>query len=158
MAMPKHIALFVSHAFALALGFVLGVYLLPIWSAPPAPSRAEVSQAAQGAAFGARFRRDLPGSDLLHWGEGDISLGPKGIGFSGRLSPGPAYRLYLTPEFVDNADDFQRIKASSQAVGEVRTFEYFLLPLPEGIDLTGHRGVVVWCEAFERFITSARYR
>ncbi len=156
--MPKHTALYLSHAFALALGAAMGVYLLPIWSAPPAPSRAEVTQAAEGAVFVARFRRDLPGSDLLHWGEGDISLGPQGVGFSGRLAPGPAYRLYLTPEFVDNASDFQRLKARAVAVGEVRTFSAFLLPWPPGADPQQHRGVVIWCEAFDRFITAARYR
>lgn len=43
-------------------------------------------------------------------------------------------------------------------VGDVKVFEDFLIPLPPTIDPTGYNTVVVWCESFGEFITSARYR
>ena len=49
-------------------GFALGIYLLPILIAPPAPTESEVKAASVNASFSAEFRRDLAGSDALHWG------------------------------------------------------------------------------------------
>lgn len=156
--MNKWLLLTGSHALVLGLGFLLGVYFLPILAAPPAPTQAEILSHAQAAQYTARFQRDLPGSDLLHWGEGELAIGPHGVSLRGRLAPGPAYRLYLTPEAVNTAADFQRIQASSLPVGDIKTFDNFMLAMPPGVDLMAYRGVVVWCESFQRFITSARYR
>jgi hypothetical protein len=43
-------------------------------------------------------------------------------------------------------------------VGEVRTFENFLVPVPESIDPAAYSAVVVWCESFGQFITAAKYQ
>jgi len=160
--MKRTFKLVASHAATLAaglgLGVALGIYLLPILAAPPAPPPAELQASAAGAQFRGQFRRDLPGSDPLHWGEGTVAVGPDRVTHMGRLAPGPAYRLYLVPRHVETGDDFLGIKAQSVAVGEVRSFDGFILPLPAGTDLSRHEGVVIWCEAFQQFITSARYR
>lgn len=141
-----------------SLGFGLGVYLLPILSAPAAPGAQQVAAAAQARLFSGAFRRDLAGSDLLHWGEGRVTLTAANVVFDGRLAPGPAYRLYLVPGFVQDGDAFLRLKHRSLAVGDIRTFENFIVPLPAGTRLEDYDTVVVWCEAFSRFITAARYR
>jgi hypothetical protein len=156
--MKKAILLSATHLLAIAMGFALGVYFLPILAAPPAPKADEVRAAAQGALFQGQFRRDLKGSDALHWGEGRVTVGPAAVTLAGRVAPGPAYRLYLVPEFVETHDDFLRVKGRSLAVGEIKTFENFIVPLPAGARLTDYSAVVVWCEAFSQFITSARYR
>lgn len=147
-----------SHLVVLALGFGLGVYLLPILSAPPAPTAADLRQAAQSRLFSATFRRDLKGSDAFHWGEGQLTLSPAAVAFEGRLAPGPAYKLYLVPRFVETEDDFQRLKAQSLAVGDIRTFDNFIVPLPAGTPLEQYDTALVWCESFSRFITAAKYR
>ena len=67
--------------------------------------------------LGCRFRRDLDGSDFLHWGEGDVFVGRKLIALEGRIAPGPDYRLYLSPEFVETEADFARLKGSMVQVG-----------------------------------------
>ncbi len=64
----------VSHAAALAIGFALGVYFLPVLTAPAAPAPAALAAAAADARFTGTFNRDRPGSDFLHWGEGTVSL------------------------------------------------------------------------------------
>jgi len=152
------VLLSLSYLLVFTAGFGLGVYLLPILSAPPAPGQAELQAAMRERMFGARFRRDLPGSDLFHWGEGRVTLTPRVVAFEGRLAPGPAYRLYLVPGVVEDGEQFQRVKARSLAVGDIRTFENFVVPLPSGTPLEQYDSVVVWCESFSRFITAAKYR
>lgn len=49
------LALLASHLATAALGFALGVYLLPILIAPPAPTRSEVAAQAASARFTGQF-------------------------------------------------------------------------------------------------------
>lgn len=156
--MKKFLLLAATHLLALAAGFALGVYLLPILAAPPAPSAAEVQAAARGARYHGEFRRGLKGSDALHWGEGTVTVGPDAVTLAGRIAPGPAYKLYLVPEFVETQADFLRLKAGSHVVGDIKTFDNFVVPLAPGTPLENYSAVVVWCEAFSQFITAARYR
>ena len=154
----KKIALVASHLAMLAIGFAAGVYVLPILIAPEPPDAAEVKSVAGAAQFTGQFRRDLKGSDILHWGEGTVSVGRKAISLAGRVAPGPDYKLYLAPEFVDTEEAFLRVKAQSLRVGDVKTFENFIVPVPDGTDLTRYNTVVVWCERFSMFISAAKYR
>lgn len=147
-----------SHLVVFTMGFASGVYLLPLLAAPPAPTLAEVRAAAQGARYRASFRRDLAGSNALHWGEGEVTLSPAAVAFHGRLAPGPAYRLYLVRGFVQTEGDFARVRARAQPLGDIRTFENFIVPVPPGTVLENYDTVLVWCEAFSQFITAARYR
>jgi electron transfer DM13 len=147
-----------SHLVALAVGFALGVYALPILIAPPAPSTTEVAAQAGQALFKGQFRRDLKDSDALHWGEGTVSIGRTSIALAGELAPGPDYKLYLSPEFVETEADFKRLKPGMVRVGDVKTFKNFLVTLPEGVDPARYTTVIVWCETFSQFITAAKYR
>jgi hypothetical protein len=147
-----------SHLLAAAVGFALGIYLLPIIIAPPAPSAAEVAAEARGAAFTGTFRRDLKDSDALHWGEGTVSIGPRAITFEGELAPGPDYKLYLSPTFVETEAEFLQLKDRMVRVGDVKTFRNFVVPIPASVDPARYHAVIVWCETFGQFITAARYR
>jgi hypothetical protein len=156
--MKKIGVLAASHLAVLLAGFVLGIYLLPILTAPAAPSVAQVQAAADPASFKGRFRRDLAGSDLLHWGDGEVSVGRQAIALMGRVSPGPDYKLYLVPEFVEDEAQFLRLKSQSLRVGDIKTFENFIVPVPHGVDVARYTTVLVWCETFSEFISAARYR
>lgn len=147
-----------THTLTLALGFAAGIYTLPLLIAPPAPTADEVQAVATRAQYRGHFRRDLPGSDALHWGEGEVSLSPHAISLQGRLAPGPDYKLYLSPEFVDTEAAFERLKPRMLRVGDVKTFHNFVVPVPAGTDLGAYTTVIVWCESFRQFITAARYR
>jgi len=116
----KFVLLTVSHAAAAAIGFALGIYVLPILIAPKAPSAAEVKSLAGSARYTGQFRRDLRGSDLLHWGEGTLSVSPAAVALTGRLAPGPDYKLYLSPEFADTREAFFKVKGHSVRLGLVR--------------------------------------
>jgi hypothetical protein len=156
--MKKAFVLLASHLLAAFIGFAAGIYILPIWTAPPAPTPADVKAASDDAEYSGQFRRDLAGSDALHWGEGAVYVGRKSVAVQGRVSPGPDYKLYLSPEFVDTEADFERIKPGMVRVGDVKTFENFIVPMPGSIDPSAYTTVIVWCESFNQFITSARYR
>ncbi|WP_244448062.1 DM13 domain-containing protein [Neorhizobium vignae] len=148
----------VTHLVFAALGFAGGIYALPILTAPPAPTVAEVTTAAVTAQFTGEFRRDLKDSDFLHWGEGKVSVNPSNISLMGKLSPGPDYKLYLSPEFVETETDFKRLKSQMTRIGDIKTFENFIIDIPQGTDVGKFNTVVVWCESFGQFITAAKYR
>ncbi|WP_425093062.1 DM13 domain-containing protein [Tropicimonas sp. S265A] len=156
--MRKLVLLLMTHGFALAVGFAAGIYFLPILTAPPAPDAAVLEESAQSAMFTAELTRDLRGSDRLHWGEGQISLTPTQIVHQGQLAPGPDYKLYLVPEFVEHEEEFEPVRNSALQLGDVKTFDGFILDLPAGVDLEAYTTVLIWCEAFSEFITAARYR
>ncbi len=156
--MKKLLLLCITHVIALAAGFAAGIYALPILTAPAAPSAADIKSAAGAAQFTGQFRRDLKDSDLLHWGEGTVSLGRDSITLTGKIAPGPDYKLYLSPEFVETEADFARLKPRMTRVGDVKTFDNFIVPVPAGTDLAAYNTVIVWCESFGQFITAAKYR
>lgn len=156
--MKRAVILVLTHLAAGGLGFALGIYLLPILTAPPAPRAAEVDAVAKDAPFKGTFRRDLKDSDAFHWGEGTVFVGRRQIALRGRVAPGPDYKLYLSPEFLETEADFARLKPRMARVGDVKTFENFILPVPESIDTAGYNTVIVWCESFGQFISAAKYR
>tara|TARA_E500000331_G_scaffold260472_1_gene251389 strand:+ start:2991 stop:3482 length:492 start_codon:yes stop_codon:yes gene_type:complete len=150
--------LFVSHLIAVGAGFAAGIYALPILIAPPAPDDIMIAQVTQDSDFVGEFSRDREDSDALHYGEGELSISSDTISFSGRISPGPDFRLYLSPQFVETKADFLRLKSTMVQVGDVKTFENFIVNLPHGVDPSDYKAAIVWCESFEQYITSGSYR
>lgn len=150
--------LIATHCAVGILGFGVGIYALPIIIAPPSPSEAVIEEMSSHSIYTAQFRKDLKGSDALHWGEGTASIGQNYISLIGKLAPGPDYKLYLSPEFVETEADFAQLKSTMVRVGDVETFENFLVELPENINPSNFNTVIVWCESFGQFITSAKYR
>ena len=151
-------ALVATHCLVGVLGFGIGIYVLPILIAPEAPSQTEVEAASSEAQYTGEFSRDREDSDALHWGEGTVSISPTAITLMGSLSPGPDYKLYLSPKFVETESEFNRLKPEMVRVGDVKTFENFVVELPTGIDPSTFTSVIVWCESFGQFITSAKYQ
>ena len=156
--MIRWLFLLISHGAVFAIGFGLGIYLLPILTAPPSLDRAMLAEMAEAAKFKTTFSRNLKGSDFLHWGEGKVSVAPTQVVHEGKLAPGPDYKLYLAPTFVDDEASFLAVKDKSVRVGDVKTFDGFLVKLPADTDVNAYTTVVVWCEAFGEFITAAKYR
>lgn len=154
----KALLLTASHAAMALIGFAAGIYALPILIAPDAPTAEQINAASSQALFRGEFKRGLKDSDALHWGEGAVAISPTAISLLGKLSPGPDFKLYLSPEFVETEADFKRLKATMVRVGDVRTFENFVVALPDGVDPRKYTAVVVWCESFGEFITAAKYR
>ncbi|MBT8090275.1 MAG: DM13 domain-containing protein [Gammaproteobacteria bacterium] len=147
-----------THTFAIGVGFGLGIYMLPILIAPESPDIEAVRSTADAAQFKGTFRRDLADSDALHWGEGTLFISPDNIAFEGRLAPGPDYRLYLSPRFIDTEAEFESLKPDMVQVGLVQTFENFMVAVPESVNPAEFNAAIVWCESFGQFITAAAYQ
>ncbi|MFK7893859.1 MAG: DM13 domain-containing protein [Granulosicoccus sp.] len=156
--MKRFLLYMFSHGLAMAAGFALGIYLLPILTAPDSPDADMLQEQAQSAMFTAEFTRELRGSDLLHWGEGMVSITEDHIVHEGKLAPGPDYKLYLVKDFVAHEDEFLPVKADALQIGDIKTFDGFLLDIPDGTDFSEYTTLLVWCEAFSEFITAAKYR
>ena len=156
--MLRWIVLSGTHALMLAIGFALGIYLLPILIAPEGPDSEMLAQTTQSALYRAEFRRDLSGSDFLHWGEGTVGVSPTRITHEGRLAPGPDYKLYLVTEFVEDEEQFLSVRDTAVRIGDIKTFEGFLVEVPAGVDIEAYTTVLVWCESFGEFISAANYR
>lgn len=154
----RKLILLITHGAALAIGVALGIYLLPILTAPASPDAAELAQMADSASYQGTFSRDLKGSDFLHWGEGTVSVSADRIVHQGALAPGPDYKLYLVPEFVNDEAEFEALRARSVQVGDVKSFGGVIVDVPQGIDINAYNTVLIWCEAFGEFITAAQYR
>ena len=157
MNVRKTLLLTLSHLVLLGVGFAAGIYTLPILTAPPAPDRASVERVASSGQFAGTFSRDRKDSDALHYGEGDFTIGANMVSFMGSLAPGPDYRLYLSPVFIETEEDFNRHKNRMIEVGDVKTFDNFLVAISEPIDPTQFNTAIVWCESFGQFITSGSY-
>lgn len=149
---------FFSHLFVLAVGFGLGVYLLPILTAPKSLEISKIDNLQKEALYKTEFVKDLRGSDLLHWGEAEVTISNQIITIKGSIAPGPDYKLYLTNEFVEHEDEFLDIKNDAKYIAEVKTFKNFVIDIPSNIDINNYNTVVIWCERFEEFITAAKYQ
>ncbi len=156
--MKKFFKLLITHLMVGAFGFAAGIYTLPILTAPDAPDVTEIQKMSSVARFNTAFKKDLQDSDFLHQGGGQVTVGDDFITFMGKLSPGPGYRLYLSPEFIETEDHFKRIKSKMVEVGDVKTFDNFVVKVDQSIDISKFNTVIVWCEAFEQFITAAQYQ
>lgn len=157
-SMKRLLLLLITHVTALVIGFAAGVFALPILIAPPSPDTAVLMENAEASQYTSTFTRDRTDSDFLHWGEGEVSISSDAVTFMGELAPGPDYKLYFSPEFVETEADFNALKSQMVQVGPVSTFTNFALAIPEGINPKDYRAVIVWCETFGEFITSATYQ
>ena len=73
----RFLGLLITHSVALALGVMLGIYLLPILTAPEGPSISEVASSSEQALYKTRFHKQVAGS-------GPIFIGAKAMYLSAR--------------------------------------------------------------------------
>ena len=139
----------------MTIGLGLGVYILPILTAETGLGDAAITARQSTVEQRGDFHSNLEGSDSLHWGEGTIIVGNNAVKLDGSLSPGPDYRLYFVPIFVEIGESFLTIKSQSAEVGSVKAFTNFTLKLPDGVNVFEFPAMVIWCEAFSKFITVA---
>ena len=156
--MKKIFLLLATHSFVLIFGFALGIYLLPILTAPESVEISKINEYEKKSLYQTEFIRDLKGSDPWHWGEAKVTISNKKITVNGSIAPGPDYKLYLLNSFVEHEDEFLPIKEDAQYVAEVKSFENFVVDVPSGINVSEFNTVVIWCESFNEFITAAQYR
>ena len=157
MSFSRIVTLSLTHTATWVVGFAAGIYALPLLTAPPPPMVEVIAESNKTQRFIGEFDRDRKDSDQLHWGEGKFSINDNDITFIGELAPGPNYKLYLSPTFIETEADFLQQKAQLKLVGNVNTFENFVVSLDQSINPAEFDTVIIWCESFDQFITSGRY-
>ena len=111
------------------------------------------SQLRQGT-----FVRDLEGSDAFHWGDGTIYVSDERIWLDGSIAPGPDHRLYLTKGQFTTRDGFLAVKSDALQIAPIKAYKNFSVMVPDGVDIADYDAVIIWCEAFSAFVTSASIR
>ena len=91
-------------------------------------------------------------------GEGEVSVSTTQVSHMGKLSPGPDYKLYLVKGFVEDEAQFEAVRTQAARIGDVKTFNGFVLEVPSGVNVDDYDTAVVWCETFSEFISAAKYR
>ena len=112
------------------------------------------------------FNPDAEGSDKVHRGWGSLEIievgGDKKIVFSDdfKVTNGPAYRLYLSKEKnIETEEEFSKVKDDSFQVSSVKQFSGSqIYDIDKNINIDEINSVVIWCESFSEFITSAELR
>ena len=111
------------------------------------------------------FNPDAEDSDRFHRGSGGVSL----LNFDGinkivfeedfEVTNGPDYKLYLLEaQGVETEARFEELRDSGDGkiIAEVKQFDGFqTFEVPEDIDPDEIGSLVIWCESFSEFITSA---
>ena len=72
--------------------------------------------------------------------------------------PGPEYRLCLAPRYVESEAEFLAIKWQSLEIGPVKPFNGFAFNNVSALGDPAPNNLVIWCEPYDEFITSARFR
>ena len=154
----KKVILLFTHTIVLIMGFGLGVYFLPILTAPKSLDVSTINKYEQKASYQTEFVKELKGSDFLHWGEAKVTISDDKVTVNGSIAPGPDYKLYLINQFVEHEDEFLPIKSEAKYVAEVKTFKNFVINIPSDININDYNTIVIWCERFKEFITAAKYQ
>ena len=61
----------------------------------------------------------------------------------------------MIPKFVETESDFLAIKDQAVQIAPIKAFENFAVDVPMGVDVSQYPALIIWCEAFGQFITSA---
>lgn len=111
------------------------------------------------------FNMDAEGSDKFHNASGKVSIvnfkGENRLVFSDNfeVTRGPDYKIYLVNERgIETKSAFQKIKSNSKRIGEIKQFSgYQVFDIPRDIDIDSIKGVVIWCESFSQYISTADF-
>lgn len=155
--MKKLFVLLCSHIVVFGCGFGLGIYALPNLIAQRMPVTDLAATKVDKPLFTGQFVRNLEDSDFLHWGEGKVTISATQFTLEGRLAPGPNYKLYFSPRFVETEAEFNQYKSQMVVAADIMRFENVTVDLHKSVDPTAFNSVIIWCEAFGEFITAARY-
>ena len=154
----KKIIIISTYLITLMFGFGLGVYFLPIIIAEKSQSIQEIENIKKQATYETEFKRGQRGNDFFHWGEGKVYISNQYISLKGQIAPGPDYKIYLLKNFVEHEDEFIPVKSDAKFVSDLKLFKNFVIKVPVDVKVSDYNTILIWCEKFKEFITSAKYK
>lgn len=139
------------------LGFAAGIFAFPyIFLADITADEDVVDREHRVVLAHASFIHADP-SDPAHYGRGKATLFVDLVHLEPdfEVGPGPRYHVYLSPEaeIVRSSDFFEE---RSVDLGRLKAFRGAQsYRIPDGVDPTRYRSVVIWCKAFNVLISPA---
>ena len=149
-------------------GFVagLGVMLAAFpFLFPPPMVNETVSNATYQKVVETRFRQNVIGHDIGHWGRGDVAVyrkpdGNYAIEFAANfeVGPGPNFWIYINAEEnIDDELDFQN-DVKRIRLTKLKSFRGSQVYEVSQADIEDGAAITIWCESFNEYIASANYR
>ena len=137
-------------------GFGAGIIAFPYLFPPPAVNE-EVADKDSRKVFATGTFIHADPSDPIHYGKGTVTVYKDLLHIESdfEVGPGPKYHVYLVPDANVTADtkvhetmyfDLGRLKAFTGSQNYL---------IPEAINLSDYKSVVIWCEQFSVLISPA---
>lgn len=137
-------------------GFGAGIIAFPYLFPPPAVNE-EVADKDSREVFATGTFIHADPSDPIHYGKGTVTVYKDLLHIESdfEVGPGPKYHVYLVPDANVTADtkvhetmyfDLGRLKAFTGSQNYL---------IPEAINLSDYKSVVIWCEQFSVLISPA---
>ena len=138
------------------LGVAIGFFLFPfVFPPPPAVETLSETDRSQPVASGTFIHADP--SDPIHWGRGRVGVYQRAVFLESdfEVGPGPAFHVYLVPKAnIRSEEDMEGVMYID--LGGLRAFKGSQrYPIPDGLDLSNYRSVIIWCERFSVLISPA---
>ncbi len=159
--MGKKIALVLV---SLIIGFVIGVlvtiFVYP-YVFPPAVVNEQVANVSAKKVVASAAFYDQSKHNPIHWGRGNVSIYKGSEGFevfinkNFEVGAGPAFHVYVSES--SNIKSNAEFKSSiSYDLGSLKSFKGSqVYKIPNTIDYSKIKSVVIWCKKFGQYITSA---
>jgi len=137
-------------------GIAGGVFVYPFLFPPPPVNEFVDSNTSGDVVATGSFIPANP-SDPVHYGTGRVSVYPKllHLEMDFEVGPGPKFHVYLVHE--ENVTPATRVQDSMFVdLGRLKAFSGGQnYPIPDGVDLSKYKSVVIWCEQFGVLISPA---
>lgn len=140
-------------------GFAAGIFWYP-FLLPPPPLHEELTgtETRRVIATGTFIQADP--RDPIHYGMGRVSVYQDlvQLGADFEVGPGPKFHVYLVPEA--DVQPYTRVEETMFVdLGRLKAFRGSQsYPIPDGVDLSEYRSVVIWCEQLNMLISPASLR
>ena len=147
----------------IAIGVLGTIVAYPFIFPPPEVNETVSDIEHKRKLFSATFIHPNP-SDTVHWGRGGVSLYEQDkrveifLQEDFEVGPGPNYWVYLSDDAgIVSRQAFR--DATTFEIGKLKSFSGSqVYRVPESVDFTGVKSVVVWCKTFGQLIPSADLR
>ncbi len=150
------IGLFMGVVLGAVGGFAGGIFVFP-YLFPPPPVNETVDAADRGDIVASGSFVHANPSDPVHYGKGRVSVYPNLVHLETdfEVGPGPKFHVYLVPD-ADVTPSTRVQDTMFVDLGRLKAFTGSQnYTIPDGVDLTKFKSVVIWCEQFDVLISPA---
>ncbi len=156
--MQRSLFFLVGGLFGVIGGFAIGIFVYPYIFLADIVADEKLENAADRTVVAEGTFIHANPSDPIHHGKGRVTVYGEALqlGADFEVGTGPKYHVYLVPE-GDVTPDTPVDETMYVDLGRLRAFKGSqVYPIPNGLDLSGYKSVVIWCEHFNVLISPAK--